>query len=277
MDIGELFFLNQCPQSGADNPIWSIELNMHACHLLLSSVVDLDGRVLHMSEVGALLNELLSQEFPHVFDQAYSTSSTTSAQSGLRHAPVIRFDEHLVITNGVAELSAPPAVLAAKAAQLRAPTINNRVSSTEDGVGQDVEKAREKGGRYQKDAAGEPGSKRDEVAKKSVFFKSRARDGAPYVEHTQRLELGGIGFMAHILRGLEQMGASRGVQWPWLAAARAAAAAAAETTSAAAVRALASSPERPRFSGQLAARPGVGGVAEAAQQRGRWPYGWVAA
>ena len=152
-----------------------------------------------------------------------------------------------------------------------------KVMTTEGGVGQDVEKAREKGGRYQKDAAGEPGSKRDEVAKKSVFFKSRARDGAPYVEHTQRLELGGIGFMAHILRGLEQMGASRGVQWPWLAAARAAAAAAAETTSAAAVRALASSPERPRFSGQLAARPGVGGVAEAAQQRGRWPYGWVAA
>ena len=30
---------------------------------------------------------------------------------------------------------------------------------------------------------------------------------------------------SHILRGLEKMGASRGVQWPWLAARRAAAAA----------------------------------------------------
>ena len=227
MGIGELFWLNQCPQSGADKLIWSIELNMHACHLLLSSVVGLDGRILLMSEVGALLCDLLSREFPDQFDQAHSTFSTTSADSALRHAPVIRFDQHVQIINGEVTLSAAPGVLAGLAAGLRAPMICSRVSSTEGGVGQSVTKARKQGGRFQKKAAGEPGSKRSAIAKKSLFFKSRANDKAPYVKHTQLLPLGGIGFMAHIVRDTEKMGTSRGVQWPWLAAALAAGAAAA--------------------------------------------------
>ena len=30
MEVAELFFLDQCPQSGKKNPRWSVELNLHA-------------------------------------------------------------------------------------------------------------------------------------------------------------------------------------------------------------------------------------------------------
>ena len=170
---------------------------MHKCHLLMSSVVDLDGRILLLSEVGELLWKVFEAEFPGQVDKELATFSLTSAESGFRHEAVLNFARHVKIVDGELELIATPEELATLAAQLRAPTICSRVSSTPKGIGQSAKRAWEEGGDFQSRAAGEPDSKRRKIAEKSVFFKSAASADAPYVTHTQLLPLGGIGFMAH--------------------------------------------------------------------------------
>ena len=64
----------------------------------------------------------------------------------------------------------------------------------------------------QQQAAGEPGSARWAVAERSVFYRSTACADAPYVEHTQPLQDGALGHMAHTLRGTERMGQRHGPQ-----------------------------------------------------------------
>ena len=191
---------------------WSIELNMHKCHLLMSSVVDLDGRILLLSEVGELLWKVFEAEFPGQVDKELATFSLTSAESGFRHEAVLNFARHVKIIDGELELIATPEELATLAAQLRAPTICSRVSSTPKGIGQSAKRAWEEGGDFQSRAAGEPDSKRRKIAEKSVFFKSAASADAPYVTHTQLLPLGGIGFMAHTVGSGEKMGSKHGTQ-----------------------------------------------------------------
>ena len=209
---GEFFWLDQCQRSAADKPTWSIELNLHNCHLLMSSAVDLDGRILLMREVGNLLFETLEAECPGQVDRELATFSATSAQSGLRLEAVVDFSRHVRIVDGELDVIATTEELALLAEPVRAPTICSRVSSTPKGIGQSAKRAREDGGHYQKKAAGELGSKRRKIADKSVFYKSEARDGAPYVAHTRLLPLGGIGFMAHTLRGVEKMGSKHDIQ-----------------------------------------------------------------
>ena len=55
----------------------------------------------------------------------------------------------------------------------------------------------EEGGHFQSKAAGRPGSKRQQIADKSVFLKSEAPYDAPYVAHCCRTC---IGFMANTVR-----------------------------------------------------------------------------
>ena len=100
MPIGDIFSLDQCQQSAADKPYWSIALNLHDCDVLFSSVISLSGHLLHLTEVGALLHDLLASAFPDTFDRELSTFSLSAATSGLRSAAVVPLHRLVVVIGG---------------------------------------------------------------------------------------------------------------------------------------------------------------------------------
>ena len=227
MQIGDLFSLDQCPQ--AKLPTWSVELNLSDCHLLFSAAVDLSGRILQMREVAAHVHDLLRDALPDAFDRELSTFSLTSPSSGLRSTAVTPFHRLMVVVDGVISLRAPLETLAGElstmAAQLAAPQLCSRVTSTPNGNAQSAEKAHLKGGDMQRWMAGkEKGTvaekERRRIAELSVAHRSTRGDTVQYIDHPQPLQDGAIASMAMTVRAKELLGARHGVQrelpepWP---------------------------------------------------------------
>ena len=221
MQIGELFSLNQCQQAAKDKPCWSVAVNLRDCDVLISAVISLTGHLLGLSEVGALVHDLLMTAFPLTFDRELSTASLTAASSGFRSAAVVPLHRLVMVVNGVIQPRAPLEDLEEEVdemvSQLSAPSLYSRVTSTPGGRAQTAAVAHAQGGRMQQWIAGDLlGSAEDverrRIAEMSTAHRSTTSSEVQYIDHPRPLQNDAIANMAMTVRAGERMGSRHGVQ-----------------------------------------------------------------
>ena len=221
MQIGELFSLNQCQQVAKDKPCWSVAVHLRDCDVLISAVISLTGHLLGLSEVGALVHDLLMTAFPLTFDRELSTASLTAASSGFRSAAVVPLHRLVMVVNGVIQPRAPLEDLEEEVdemvSQLSAPSLYSRVTSTPGGRAQTAAVAHAQGGRMQQWIAGDLlGSAEDverrRIAEMSTAHRSTTSSEVQYIDHPRPLQNDAIANMAMTVRAGERMGSRHGVQ-----------------------------------------------------------------